>query len=150
MKLLLVGEAPAKSGPPTPLEGASARLLAGLVGIEVDQLLEQTERMNLLNYWPGSDGKGGSAFPIAAGRAGFYAMLHRFGGRRVIFMGRAADAALPDHQPYFQWELQQHGATKFTAARFPHPSGLNRLWNQREIREKAGAFLRQALADCQP
>lgn len=147
MRLLLVGEAPGPSGTGDAVAGRAAAFLAPLAGLTVDEFLERFERTNLLTAWPGPAGEG-SAFPIEKARDAFLSRLSDFFERRVIFLGRSGQAAGLTWLSYFTWTTwhvsERHG---FQAARLPHPSGLNRLWNSQEVKANAAAFLRRALVE---
>lgn len=154
-RLLLVGEAPSRTGDPTkPLTGRVGRRLAALAGLSTFQYLRRTERMNLLDRWPGSAGKG-SAFPLVEARSAAWKKLSAFVGRRVVLVGRRVADALDLDDPYLgPWRcvvLDDGGnsppaSRAFLCAVIPHPSGVNRWWNDPKNTRSARAFLRSALS----
>lgn len=61
-------------------------------------------------------------------------------GRRVAAAFDHRDPALP----YLRWSEE---GEPFRWAMLPHPSGVNRWWNEPENREAAREFLRQLLLE---
>lgn len=156
MKPLILGEAPGRGkdvvGGMFPLSGAVGVRLCQLAGLEEEALREKpgssryghyywTLRKyydcdNLLNCWPGSNGKG-SAFPP---KEAYGAVINRrlewrrpvivLLGRRLMYAFKVGDL------PFYEWDEPFVG--------IPHPSGLTRNYNDPEERQKAGEILTQA------
>lgn len=135
MKTILLGQAPsAESDPARPLgpDGVSGRRLARIADMAAFEL------RNLLRAFPGRAAKG-DAFPKAEGQLAAAALIARLRGRRVIFLGRNVAEAFG-----FAWKepMVWHQHVGFTAARLPHPSGVNLWWNDAKNVRAAAAFLR--------
>jgi len=72
------------------------------------------------------------------------------GRQRVILLGRRVAAALDvlsmSLLEWKSWPVPPHGSIVTTeVARFPHPSGRNRWWNEPANVELARAFLKDAV-----
>jgi uracil-DNA glycosylase len=140
-KLLLVGQAPSRTGDPTAvLQGRSGIWLADLMGVSLSEYLERTDRINLFDGWTGRSGKG-DAWDAAAARERASAMVPGLSGRRVIFVGRNVTTAfgLP-RLPWMTWTDAFGAKVSVT----PHPSGIVRWWNDEVNRNAASSFLRTA------
>lgn len=152
-RVLLIGEAPGKSGRPgdPALEGRAGRRIARLCGIEYEEYLRRFDRRNLLPEWPGKAPGNGSAWPREEARA--IARTNRFSRsldadaeervgfrhyRDVVLLGRrVADAfGLRSTYPWFHPTLVMR--PRFWVA--PHPSGASRWWNDPENVKRAEAF----------
>jgi uracil-DNA glycosylase len=137
---LLVGEAPARQRNRRALDGGSGDRLAAMAGMEDRaELLRAFDAVNLLGRWPGAKGKGTHWDPARARRAAARAPLR---GVCVLLGSRVAHAyGLGDVGPFQLVKLP-----RALAVVVPHPSGVNRLYNEAENREQAGAALREARA----
>lgn len=135
MRPLVVGEAPGRGGG-SPLDSAafSAKLPA----------LRQFSRVNVLDFYPGRDGKG-ALFPDRdAVKGAIYLERHVSKQRPMIFMGtRVAWAFGLLRREYRFCEWRQWRGRQ--VAVIPHPSGIVRWWNDPANRERAAAFLDDAL-----
>ena len=140
MRPLLVGQAPSRtSDPRRPLEGKGAPArLAGLLGMRAEDLNRSFRRMNVLDEWPGRCGKG-DAFP--AGLAREAAKKVRLRGR-VVFLGKGAARAFGFRGEFLGWS--DFGGSR--AAIFPHPSGVNRWFNDAGNRRRAREFMEEILS----
>lgn len=139
MSVLLIGEAPAPRGNRRAFDGPSGDRLAQVMGMGRDELLGRVRARNLLRRWPGASGKG-SAFPVADARAA--ARRARLDADVVLLAGLRVAGAFGARAGFFEWfELRGR-----RAAVIPHPSGVNRWWNDAANRERARAFLRGVLA----
>lgn len=128
VKPLIIGQAPAR-GSTMPFVGQSGRRLARLAGLDLEELHRRVEMTNILEEWPGRTGKGDD-FPMALARekaAALIQRLERQEPRRILLMGRKVKRAMGANvYEYFQWwPFDQHNAMIF-----PHPSGVNHLWNE--------------------
>jgi hypothetical protein len=139
--VLILGEAPGPGGGHDILAGRIGRLLCAAAGIPGYADLARLARLeNLLDCYPGSAWKG-SAFPRDAARAAAVLRVPRMSGT-VLLLGHRVAAAFGVRAAYFTWGR----IGRARAAVFPHPSGVNRWWNDRENRRLAAAFLREVLA----
>jgi uracil-DNA glycosylase len=135
---LIVGEAPARTTVGAPaFTGPAGRRIAALAG--VDDLRDAFDAVNLLDRWPGRQGKG-AAFPPAQGRDAARALLERVGRRRpLVLAGRRVAAAFGLRAlPY----LERGDLAGRPVWVLPHPSGVCRWWNDPANRDRAAALLR--------
>lgn len=144
MRLLIVGEAPSRLVS-EPLTGPSGRRLSELMGIEHGEMLERFERTNLLADWPGRDGHG-SAFPLLLAmsralelREGPWDAFLLLGKRVAAAFGFRADVR------YLAW--YEMADRRFAV--LPHPSGVNRWFNEPANRAQARRFLRSVVRQSQ-
>lgn len=86
-----IGEAPGQAGPAGgALAGRAGKTIAGLLGIAPATFLARFRRVNLLDAWPGKQGKGDAFRPATAkGRA---ARLAKHPVRLVLLGKRVATA----------------------------------------------------------
>ena len=135
---MIIGQAPGQKGNGEPLAGKAGRRLAALCGLSLDAYLARFRRVNLLPTFPGKAGKG-DAFPLPAAREAARALLPALEGRRVVLLGGRVAAAFGLHRaPLLVWQ-PFHGAWVAVA---PHPSGLNRFWNDPRNVRRAQQFWR--------
>ena len=151
-KVIVIGQSPSRNGSGGPLEGACGRRLAEAAGISMSTYLSRTTRMNLLDEWPGP------SFPQHRAREAAREMyIDLTGGRRVIFLGLQVSAAFGVIMPILEWKRVtfwvERGVVMATPAEpwrsnavecaiVPHPSGLNRWWNDEANRRAAARFLK--------
>lgn len=139
MRPLLVGEAPARTtSPGWPAfygRQRSARVLWQL-GFRVSRAPGRpgnTDAMNLLDRYPGE------SWPENAARRQATRLLMRGldGRKAVVLVGRRVAAAFDaEDRPWLEW-FDLFGRR---AAVMPHPSGLNRWWNEVRNYEAARVF----------
>lgn len=169
---ILLGEAPSRSGDQFwmfPLSGRVAESLCGMAGIPpmagesrygrwTWALYDHFECMNLIERYPGAQGSGAS-FPMSIARAALVERLPEIEGRVVVLLGaRLARLLMPTDtsETFYQWEVSYpqsvgpdgelvYQARPTTMVAIPHPSGLNRMYNATQERERAGEVLRQAM-----
>lgn len=131
-RVALVGEAPSRTSE-QPFDGASGRRLSRL-GLD----LARVELYNVLDQWPGAAGKG-SRFHVPSARADAPALLERLAAHaRVVVAGKRAAAALGFRERYLVWAP---GPTGAPWAVIPHPSGVNRWFNDPGNVDAAARFL---------
>lgn len=146
MKPLIIGQAPGpRSDPDVPLSGRCGERLAALCGIGHDQFLERFCRVNLIKRFPGKQSKG-DAFPIEEARKGAIGLLMTgvFATTKIVLLGDAVARTFG----YASFEYKFH---KFYPCRVsphgiafcPHPSGVNRWWNDAGNFEAARRFWRR-------
>jgi len=142
MKPLIVGQAPGPSEDGWPLMGRCGDRLAVLFGLSVAEYAIIFERVNLLPKFPGKKGKG-DAFDrrnaaIAARniKIGFRMSSRPFS----ILLGRnVAEAFGFEYRPLGVQRHHELGHLVF----LPHPSGINRWWNEPENVWRAKKLLRR-------
>lgn len=130
--VLLVGEAPTRTGPkfPRPGDTPTGKRIAALGG-------QWIPRCNLLTYYPGQSGKG-AHFPLSDGREAAQRLLRRTPKRvTLVFMGKRVANAFGWQGDYLKWGLL-NGREIVT---MPHPSGVNRWWNDPRNVELASQFV---------
>jgi len=133
------------------ITGTIGRKLARLSGLEFHEWMRRTERLNLINRWPGRDGIFGDAFPMKEAVANAYRLHPRLHGRMVILLGRnVADAFTLTDLRELRWCAFGCEELEWTMAIVPHPSGLNRWWNDAVNQRKAGRFLLKAYREVKP
>lgn len=145
-KPYVIGEAPGPT-PGLPLSGARTRI-GKLIGRSAEEMAELFIWRNLLDRWPGYGPSGGSAFPMEVAKQEarhLLAVRHVHAHvltppqyRRLILLGKRVAAAFSHNGDWFEWV----GETVVT----PHPSGLNRFWNDPANVERARAFWKEAAA----
>ncbi len=175
VKTILLGIAPSRTSDPVrPFSGRSGARLARLLdlperGLSLDRVFELR---NVLDYWPGRvSGGRGDRFPMAEaravlrpfslkpggvrpltfapplrghteqiGRQSAGSRVSRFRGRRVVLVGCRLGALVGLREPLV-WE-RRAGAS---FALLPHPSGLDRWWNNAENVARAREFLQKEI-----
>lgn len=138
-----MGQAPSRDtqGRP-PFSGRSGRRLAELAGIAPEHLFWYFDVANLVGYWPGKNGHG-DAFPrkVARELAARTVIAHD----RVVFVGRNVATAFRCEKPfpgYCRWFDFLSGERVIKAAVIPHPSGVNRWYNDGGNEASVQDFLR--------
>lgn len=137
---LLIGQAPSsRGGGRSPFDcgrTGSGTFLNAVAGINV---ISAVDAVNLLRRFPGKEGKG-DAFPAAAARKSAARMLPGLAGRPIVLLaGKRVAAAFGVRRLEYFREFRL-GASP--AAIIPHPSGVNRWWNDAGNRRRASLFLR--------
>jgi len=144
-KMLIMGQAPSKCGegesPFSTNRHGSGRRLVLLLGTTPERFRDLFDLVNLIKHWPGKQGKG-DAFPLAEAKIAADQM--RFDGRpAVLLAGRGVAAAFGQRgRPYLEW-FELRGVP---AAVLPHPSGINRWWNDAENCVAASLFMHALLS----
>lgn len=132
MKPLIVGQAPGpRSDPEEPLSGRCGARLADLCGITPEQFLARFRRVNLIDKHLGKVGKG-DRFPMDQARKGAVDLLMTGAIARspVVLLGANVARAFgfgPGSYPLLR--LLPRPASPHGIALCPHPSGVNRWWN---------------------
>lgn len=141
MRPLLLGEAPARSSAPgdQPFDGRCAAFLEQLAGFAMS---EAFALQNLLEEWPGPAAKG-SAFPEALARDRARLLAPELDGRAVVLAGQRVAAAFRVRGVALgAWVEVEIAGALFEATVLPHPSGVNRWWNEQANRRAGARFLR--------
>lgn len=144
--LVIVGEAPAGAGTEVlpALEGLVGRRLAKMMGVSDEVYFANTIRKNI--FETPDEGK-----PWEHHEA-YVRALRMMGAMpvnaRIVLLGKkVATAFKVVNLPEYEW----HSAVRIWSgdtlwlAHIPHPSGLNRKYNDPADRERASAFLREAI-----
>lgn len=142
IRTIIIGQAPSRlSEADEPLSGRSGKRLAELCGVPFPDFLSAFERLNLHERWPGKAGKGDAFDRAEAGRRAFV-IHHSVGRRRMIFLGWNVARAFgfTGRAPLLTWIPNEPQ----TVAISPHPSGVNRWWNDPANLERARRFWREA------
>jgi hypothetical protein len=142
-RVLVVGQAPGRTGDPTrPFDSrrGSGRRLAELAGVEA--ISDVADVVNVLDSWPGAAGQKGDRFPMGAARRAA-ARVDLGGYDRVLLIGRGVAAAFGVSAPFLVW-FPLRGAE---AAVVPHPSGVNHWWNDGSNKERARGFFREVFRE---
>lgn len=144
---LIIGQAPAQHDDPSmPITGRTGRRLADLMGIPFEQYLCTFDRANLLDRWPGKHGPG-DAFPKVEALSGGVSLWNRYLYDMnctydwVLLLGRSVERIMFRRPPgpWLKWELILPQAMNMAV--IPHPSGVNRWWNDASNVEAARQFL---------
>lgn len=148
-KPIIVGQAPARSGDGTPFSGPSGKRLCELAGVEnLDELKKYFVLDNLINETMAKSytGKGDVWDPrvgaIRAAEMKLSAKPHDV----FILCGRNVWRAFNGWHAasYFYTDtFYNEDGLPFTAHHFPHPSGINRFWNDELKVQRARRFLKQ-------
>lgn len=141
-KALIIGEAPNARGRGEPIAGRCGQRLADLCGCSLDEFLAAFDRENVLKRYPGSAGKG-AAFDLAPATRRATALKDRFRRKRtVLLLGYRAAKAFGIRSRYFE----PVKVSRATVVVVPHPSGINRWYNEPKNRRRMGRFLRRLAA----
>lgn len=125
--ILLVGEAPGRR-PGRTLSGLDRRLAS----------LAWAPRVNLLDRYPGSAGKG-ARFPIAPARGAAERLLYAVPEADLLLVGGRVASAFGLRRFEYDWlEFFEREGRSFAVV--PHPSGIVRWWNEPENRRAAELF----------
>jgi len=75
------------------------------------------------------------------------ALAHELKGRKVIFVGLQVAEAFDAISPrFFEWrKYPTFGEPSFQGCAIPHPSGINRFWNEPGNQKTARRFFDQLL-----
>lgn len=130
MRPLIIGQAPSSlSDPDEPLSGRSGRRLAALCELSIDEFCATFERRNLIVRGP---------FKPLQARIAAQEMLPVVRGRMVILLGPAVTRAFGLVISPLGWACPVEWGS--IVGMCPHPSGLNRWWNDPENVDHAHVF----------
>ena len=139
-RALLVGEAPKACGC-APLRGRVGNALivaSGLSRAEFDRVFVRT---NVFTVPQQSHGKGAS-FPMTAARVEAVRLQRRCRARVVVLLGKRVASAFGIDPTYFE-KSKIHSCDVFVV---PHPSGINRWFNEANNRVRFSRFMRSIVA----
>lgn len=151
VKPLLVGEAPSKNEvTEQPLMGRVGRRMADVCGVTYEQYLEMFDRVNLLHVRQDTKEKGFEFDHAKAASAAHDLFLNGTikSDRVVLMLGwRVTRAFFSGVEFKDRRYFSEHrvGTIKFYA--LPHPSGVNRWWNDPGNYTTACAFMRKIVSE---
>lgn len=125
-------------------------MLATCARLQLRELLASFETANLLGRWPGPQGKGSAWNRAAAERA---ARRRPLGAVTVLLGRRVAEAYARSTCPWLrgvEWGEWRSGPRDQQVVVVPHPTGINRLYNDEAVRALVGEALREALRRAAP
>lgn len=132
--------------PEEPLEGKLGRKLASLFGCTYDEYLAVTQRFNILPEWPGRKVGKGDKFPKTIARINAQRMGYSFSGCTVLFLGIQVGRMFNFTEDPLLWKrIKMHDGSEYYAAVLPHPSGINRWWNDSTHKLLAEKFMRKTM-----
>lgn len=107
-----------------------------MLGLTLAEFAGEFERVNLVRDPTGP-------WPALSASREAERLAASMQGKRVVLLGsRVARAFRAEHHLWFEW----FDLGGLTAARFPHPSGLSRYWNDAERVSRAADWIREAHA----
>jgi uracil-DNA glycosylase len=135
--ILFVGQAPGRDKL-YPFIGKSGYALARLLGIEYANLFDQHRLINLVDVWQGKSGKGDRFDPSGIDCAAKVAH-HAEGVHGIVLCGGTVAKACGVTTPFLD-QFMLHGKPALV---LPHPSGVNRWWNDARNKKSAQRRLRR-------
>jgi uracil-DNA glycosylase len=143
LKPLIIGEAPSKNEDPArivPIGGRIGRRLADCCGLSLEDFLNHFDRMNLLDARQDTKEKGFEFDVAAAMRRATMLRSEWTSPRIVILLGSRVQQAFRfgQYPPFWPIALL-NGVTVYV---MPHPSGVNRWWNDLDNVLRASGFMR--------
>jgi uracil-DNA glycosylase len=152
MRLLFVGQAPSRETDlKPPFTGKCGRFLAELLGTTQEQMLLDHDFINVLDRWPGK-GIGGDKFPMREARVAADQKLLLLRDRHAVLLGANVARAFGIASfCYGNWynicrKLDDRIVVVATVTIVPHPSGVNRYYNDPTKRLIVAKFLRTIAA----
>lgn len=131
--------------------GAVGRRVAHLTGLEFpDEYRATFTRLNVLDNYPGKNGKKGDRFPLEEARRRVVELAPELADSDVVALGRNVLRVFGLHDlSWFEaWAVQVAGdevLAKVLVHAFPHPSGVNTWFNLSKNREWFGRELRDII-----
>lgn len=123
--VIFVGQGPGKDAAPyCPLEGHNAVRLGRLLDISASDFILDFARINLNSEWIGKAGKG-DVFDAAEGRRAA-AVLLQGSWSHYVLLGKNVAKCFDVKDEFLSTIC--HGRKHFFV--LPHPSGINRWWNE--------------------
>ncbi len=125
------------------LLGSAWRRFGEPNGFSVEEFAVRTDRINVFDEWQGKKGKG-DRFPMGEARQRAWAIRRTLGKRRcVIFLGQRVAAAF--RMKFDPFKIRPDSMNFFRYATCPHPSGINRWWNEPGNARRAAEFFKRVL-----
>jgi len=140
-KIAIVGEAPSRLGDPRkPLAGPNGKKIAKLAGMSYDELIA-CRRRHLNPHYHRKVGKN-DVFDHAKGSVVAADVLMDWRVERIVLLGKNVAQCFGFRDLPFLAEISIYGR-RFLI--FPHPSGVNRWWNERRNEQRARQLLQRFL-----
>jgi hypothetical protein len=140
-KIGLVGQAPSRRGDPRkPLAGPNGQKIAQLAGMSYNELIA-CRRKHLNTHHIAKRGKT-NAFDRAKGNIKAADVLLDWRVERIVLLGKNVARCFGFRDLPFLAEISIYGR-RFLI--FPHPSGTNRWWKERQNQRRARRLLQQFL-----
>jgi hypothetical protein len=137
----LVGQAPSRRGDPRkPLAGPNGRKIARLGGMSYDELVA-CRRKHLNTHYSRRRGKG-DTFDHVQGNINASNVLLDWRVERIVLLGKNVARCFGFGDVPFLAEVRIYGR-RFLI--FPHPSAVNRWWNERRNQRRARQLLQRFL-----
>lgn len=132
--IVLIGERPRAPGD-DPVLGHSGRRLAAILGLTLGEYAAEFERVHLVRDPSGP-------WPHTSAQREAAKLVRRFQGRHALLLGNRVARAfgVEARDPFVWFDLDG-----LQAARYPHPSGLSRWWNDPANAQEAARWLRRAV-----
>jgi uracil-DNA glycosylase len=144
-RVVFVGQAPSQNTDGlAPFSGRSGQRLAALSKIPHNDLGNVFELRNLFDRWPGKMTGKGDRFPATEARKRAMKLSTKLRGQRVVFVGHNVSKAFGvkvGQGALMTWLTVGHIPFRFAV--IPHPSGVNRWWNNTANERAASDFLCQ-------
>lgn len=141
INVIFVGQGPSSGGDPyRPLEGAAANRIGFLLNSPADYFIKCYARINLNSEWIGKDGGKGDVFDLAEGKVTAKVLL-RGSWTRYVLLGKKVAECFDVKGEFLQ--TVDHGEKHFFL--LPHPSGINRWYNDVENVAAAAPKLQEFL-----
>jgi hypothetical protein len=150
MPVILIGEAPSERGGKLANYRAfdartrSGAKLARLAGVA--DVADVFGTINLIDRWPGRTSHG-AVFPAGLARRNANRLWTTLPPDvDLLLIGLRVAASFDVSVPYLRWETLAGDPDRRVAV-FPHPSGVNRWWNDPKHEVRARRFLRRLAAE---
>lgn len=99
----------------------------------------------MLDAFPGKEGRG-DAFPMREARARVDSLVPKLAGNVVVLLGKRVAAAFGMKRPKYLERVKHRGLDVVV---LPHPSGVNRWWNDARNVHRASACMGLLWRECQ-
>ena len=149
-KTLLIGQAPGPNTDPArplypfPASSAGGRLCK-FMGISVEEYLDIFDRVNLLQEFPGKEGKE-DKFPPRLAKVAAAAILPLLSGRTVVFIGRnVANSFGFSSLGFHSWDHHPDHGMKMACV--PHSSGRSHWYNNPDNVRQSVSFWREHIQE---
>ena len=141
-KIGLVGQAPSRRGDARrPLAGPNGKKIARLAGMSYDELIA-CRRKHLNTHYSGGSAPKATRFDHAKGNINAANVLMDWRVERIVLLGKNVARCFGFRDLPFLAEISIYGR-RFLI--FPHPSGINRWWNERRNERRARQLLHRFL-----
>ena len=151
-KILLVGQAPSRTGSPTldaSTPGSASSRLLKLFDMTRDDYMDRFKRLNLIHDYPGSlPGGRGDRFSITEGRKSAQRIQKQISEHHILCIGKKVGKCF-NLDECFTWNdyIHCYPFTRNWIAMIPHTSGLNRFYNDPDNVQRTKTFLQELISD---